>query len=125
LRTGAKTLLRAIWQRWSIENSLHWMRDVLLREDAHRYREDNGVQNLVTLLSLAINALRLEGIWSRADAKSQQGSCSDLRITIASSALMSCITACIPARIERNPASRNRLRAAVRNVAMAPAPLPL
>jgi len=101
------------------------MRDVLLREDAHRYREDNGVQNLVTLLSLAINALRLEGIWSRADAKSQQGSCSDLRITIASSALMSCITACIPARIERNPASRNRLRAAVRNVAMAPAPLPL
>ena len=35
-----------------------------LREDAHRYREDNGVQILATLRSLAINALRLEGIWS-------------------------------------------------------------
>ena len=64
LHTGAKALLRAIRQRWSIENSWHWVRDVLLREDAHRYREDNGVQILATLRSLAINALRLEGIWS-------------------------------------------------------------
>ena len=35
-----------------------------LREDAHRYRENNGVQILDTLRSLAINALRLDGIWS-------------------------------------------------------------
>ena len=35
-----------------------------LREDAHRYRENNGVQILATLRSLAINALRLDGIWS-------------------------------------------------------------
>ena len=55
LRTVAKALLRAIRQRWSIENSWHWVRDVPLREDAHRYREDNGVQTLATLSSLAIN----------------------------------------------------------------------
>ena len=35
-----------------------------LREDAHRYRENNGVQILATLRSLAINALRLDGMWS-------------------------------------------------------------
>ena len=64
LRTGAKAMLKAIRQRWSIENSLHWVRDVPLREDAHRYRENNGVQILATLRSMAINALRLEGIWS-------------------------------------------------------------
>jgi predicted transposase YbfD/YdcC len=64
LRTGAKPMLKAIRQRWSIENSWHWVRDVPLREDAHRYREDNGVQILATLRSMAINALRLEGIWS-------------------------------------------------------------
>jgi predicted transposase YbfD/YdcC len=64
LRTGAKALLRAIRQRWSIENSWHWVRDVPLREDARRYREENGVQILATLRSLAINALRLDGIWS-------------------------------------------------------------
>ena len=29
-----------------------------------RYRENNGVQILATLRSMAINALRLEGIWS-------------------------------------------------------------
>jgi hypothetical protein len=40
------------------------VRDVPLREDAHRYWEDNGVQILATLRSLAINALRLDGIWS-------------------------------------------------------------
>jgi len=61
---------------------------------------------------------------SRADSKSQHDFGCGLRITIASSALMSCITACMPARIDRNPASRNRLRAAVRSVAMTPAPLP-
>ena len=64
LHTGAKAMLKAIRQRWSIENSWHWVRDVPLREDAHRYREDNGVQILATLRSMAINALRLEGIWS-------------------------------------------------------------
>jgi hypothetical protein len=64
LRTGAKALLRHVRDRWSIENSWHWVRDVPLREDAHRYREHNGVQILATLRSLAINALRLDGIWS-------------------------------------------------------------
>jgi hypothetical protein len=51
-------------ERWSIENRWHWVRGVPLREDADRYRETNGVQILATLRSLAINALRLEGIWS-------------------------------------------------------------
>jgi hypothetical protein len=68
LRTGAKALLRTIRQRWSIENSWHSVRDVPLREDAHRYREFDGVQILATLRSLAINALRLDGIWSITEA---------------------------------------------------------
>ena len=63
-RTGATALLQHIRDRWSIENSWHWVQDVPLREDAHRYRENNGVQILATLRSLAINALRLIGIWS-------------------------------------------------------------
>jgi hypothetical protein len=50
--------------RWSIENSWHWPRDTQLREDAHRYRESNGVRILATLRSLAMNALRLDGYWS-------------------------------------------------------------
>ncbi len=64
LRPRAKTLLRHVRQRWSVENSWHWVRDVLLQEDAHRYRESNGVQILASLRSLASNALRLGRIWS-------------------------------------------------------------
>ena len=64
LRTTATALLQHVRERWSIENSWHWPRDTQLREDAHRYRETNGVQILATLRSLAMNALRLEGFWS-------------------------------------------------------------
>ena len=35
-----------------------------LREDAHRYRETNGVQIMVALRSLAMNALRIDRFWS-------------------------------------------------------------
>jgi len=64
LRTGAKALLRHVRDRWSIENSWHWPRDTQLKEDAHRYREANGVQIMATLRSLAMHALRLDGFWS-------------------------------------------------------------
>lgn len=64
LRTTATALLQHVRDRWSIENSWHWPRDTQLREDAHRYREANGVQILATLRSLAMNALRLDGFWS-------------------------------------------------------------
>jgi len=64
LRTTAKALLQHVRDRWSIENSWHWPRDTQLREDAHRYRETNGVQIMATLRSLAMNALRLDGFWS-------------------------------------------------------------
>ncbi|MGL6134259.1 MAG: transposase, partial [Prochlorococcaceae cyanobacterium] len=36
-------------QRWAIENEWHWVRDVQLGEDAHRYAERNGVQALALL----------------------------------------------------------------------------
>ena len=64
LRTTATALLQHVRDRWSIENSWHWPRDTQLKEDAHRYREVNGVQILATLRSLAMNALRLADFWS-------------------------------------------------------------
>jgi len=64
LRTSAKALLQHVRDRRSIANSWHWPRDTQLKEDAHRYREVNGVQIMATLRSLAMNALRLDGFWS-------------------------------------------------------------
>jgi len=59
LRTTANALLQHVRYRWSIENSWHWVRDTQLREDAHRYRECNGVQVLAGLRTVALNLLRL------------------------------------------------------------------
>jgi predicted transposase YbfD/YdcC len=42
LRAGARALLQHVRDRGSIENSWHCHRDTQLREDAHRYREENG-----------------------------------------------------------------------------------
>jgi len=67
LRTTAKALLQHVRDRWSIENSWHWVRDTQLSEDAHRYRERNGVQVLAGLRTVALNLLRLNGFHSIAD----------------------------------------------------------
>jgi hypothetical protein len=64
LRTSPKALLRLVRQRWAIENEWHWVRDVRLGEDAHRYSERNGVQVLALLRTLALNLMRTNGFRS-------------------------------------------------------------
>src|SRR3954449_5964300 len=53
----------ACWVRghWSIENGLHWVRDVVFAEDSSQVRTAHGPTNLAALRTLAINALRLTG----------------------------------------------------------------
>jgi hypothetical protein len=60
----------------------------------------------------------------RADSKSLHGFSSGCRRAFPRSAVMSCITACRPSRMELNPANRSRFNAVVRSVAITPAPLP-
>lgn len=67
LRTTASALLQHVLDIWSIENSWHWVRDTQLREDAHRYRERNGVKVLAGLRTVALNLMRLNGFRSIAD----------------------------------------------------------
>jgi predicted transposase YbfD/YdcC len=54
----ARTLLHTVRSRWSIENQLHWLLDVVLREDANRARKDNAPEILAILRKLALNLLR-------------------------------------------------------------------
>ena len=57
-RFSARRLLKIIRQHWGIENSLHWVLDVVLNEDRARNRKDHGPENLAILRKLALNLLR-------------------------------------------------------------------
>ncbi len=58
LATSAKTLLNATRQHWSIENSLHWVMDVIFQEDQMRTRKGNSAENLIVLRNIALNILK-------------------------------------------------------------------
>lgn len=45
---------------WAIENSLHWVLDVTMNEDAQRNRKDNGPENLALMRRIALNIARRE-----------------------------------------------------------------
>ena len=44
-----------------IENGLHWVLDVIFREDASRVRERNAARNLALLRKVALNLARADG----------------------------------------------------------------
>jgi hypothetical protein len=44
---------------WGIENSLHWVLDVIFGEDRSRLRTGNGANNMAVVRHFAINAVRL------------------------------------------------------------------
>ena len=50
-------LLTYIRQHWSIENSLHWVRDVTFDEDRSQVRVKNGPRVLASLSNIAIGLL--------------------------------------------------------------------
>jgi len=66
----ADPVLLARWIRghWSIENQLHWVRDVSFDEDRSQVRTGHGPQVMAALRNLAITALRLSGITNIAAA---------------------------------------------------------
>lgn len=43
---------------WSIENRLHWVKDVIQHEDDSRIRKGNGIETLSILKNMAINICR-------------------------------------------------------------------
>ena len=47
--------------QWTIENRLHWVRDVTFDEDRSRVRTGTGAQVMATLRNLTISLLRLAG----------------------------------------------------------------
>ncbi|WP_375511206.1 ISAs1 family transposase [uncultured Nostoc sp.] len=57
LESNAQQLAKSIRSHWGIENSLHWLLDVALREDDCRIRKDNAPENFAVLRQIAVNLL--------------------------------------------------------------------
>jgi predicted transposase YbfD/YdcC len=77
----------ADWARreWHIENKLHWVRDVTLREDAHKARTRNGPAVAAVLRNTAIGWHRINGEPNIARATRRAGRRPDTLITAVTS----------------------------------------
>lgn len=49
---------REIQAHWRIENSCHWVLDVVFDEDASRVRRDHGAQNMALLRRMSLNLIK-------------------------------------------------------------------
>ena len=54
----AKEYAGYIRGHWGIENSLHWVLDMVFDEDRSRIRKDHGQENLALLRRLAVSVLK-------------------------------------------------------------------
>src|SRR3954462_3307765 len=55
-----EALAAAIRNHWRVENGLHWVLDVVFREDASRVRDRNAARNLALLRKVALNLVRAD-----------------------------------------------------------------
>jgi predicted transposase YbfD/YdcC len=60
LENNPQLALRAVRNRWGIENGLHWILDIAFREDESRVRKDHGPENFAVLRHMAVNLLKHE-----------------------------------------------------------------
>jgi hypothetical protein len=60
-RANPERILALSRKHWSIENRLHWVRDVTFDEDRCRIRRGAGAQVMASLRNLAISLLRMAG----------------------------------------------------------------
>ncbi|WP_081675677.1 ISAs1 family transposase [Legionella moravica] len=58
LAANAKQIAQTIRSHWAVENSLHWVLDVTLREDDSRVRKDHAPENMVMVRHIILNRLQ-------------------------------------------------------------------
>ena len=60
LESNGEQLANYVRSHWAIENSLHWVLDVALKQDDCRIRKDNAPQNFAVMRQIAVNLLGKE-----------------------------------------------------------------
>jgi predicted transposase YbfD/YdcC len=58
LPADADPLLHATRFHWAVENSLHWVLDVIFREDDARVRVGHAAHNMAILRQMALNIIK-------------------------------------------------------------------
>lgn len=61
-KASARRVLDLLRGQWTIENGLHYVRDVTFDEDRSQVRKGAGAQVMASLRNLAISLLRLTGV---------------------------------------------------------------
>jgi len=69
----SRALLEIIRGQWSIENSLHWVRDVTFDEDRSQIRTGSEPRVFASIRNLAISLLRLHGFKNIASSLRKMG----------------------------------------------------
>jgi predicted transposase YbfD/YdcC len=59
-KDNAEYLLQAVRGHWEVENKLHWVLDVIFREDDNRSRSGYSPENFSMLRQFALNLIKLE-----------------------------------------------------------------
>ena len=72
LRPNARRVGKAIRGHWSIENGLHWVLDVVFREDARGVYERTSAQNIAFMNRVALSLLREDATPSSLKVKRKQ-----------------------------------------------------
>ena len=65
LPNDAARILHAVRSHWGIENTLHWVLDVILGEDRSRIRKDHAPENMAALKRFALSLLKQENSLKR------------------------------------------------------------
>lgn len=58
IEPDAAKYANAVRGHWAIENSLHWVLDVVMHEDSARNRKDNSAENMAIVRHLALNMMK-------------------------------------------------------------------
>lgn len=69
LDVNAQVFCQGIKDHWSIENNLHWVKDVTFKEDASKIRTANAPQNTSVFRNIAINLFRANDYKNMAQAQ--------------------------------------------------------
>ena len=62
----------AVRGHWMIENGLHWMMDMMFRDDECRVRTEHAPANFTTIKHMALNLIRLKSSGKKDSMKTRR-----------------------------------------------------